>query len=195
MNNLFEDIFCYLPSYLNLFKKQALFEDITHFCHTLVTKGFYTAPCTDSLLQGDILDKIPIYNSHGKSHLAKAILLSNSCDMNTENLRINDKNVCYAPVISLEKYLLKLKENFEDHRIHQFEIDVKKQNISNVLFIPSIGNLPDSIILFDRMINIERGCINNDRIVSMSNYGFYFLLVKLSIHFMRLHEDIDRDDT
>jgi len=193
MNNLFEDISCYLPSYLNYFKKQDLLEEIRHFCSTLETRGFYTDYPSDSLLQGDILDNILIYNAQGKSQSAKAFMLSNSCDMNKENLRLSGKNVCYSPVISLEKYLLKLRDKFGEQRILQFENDIKKQKFTNVLYIPSDDTLPDSIILFDRIINIDRSSITDERIVSLSNYGFYFLLVKLSIHFMRLHEDFDRD--
>jgi len=113
--------------------------------------------------------------------------------MNKENLRLSGKNVCYSPVISLEKYLLKLRDKFGEQRILQFENDIKKQKFTNVLYIPSDDTLPDSIILFDRIINIDRSSITDERIVSLSNYGFYFLLVKLSIHFMRLHEDFDRD--
>ena len=77
--------------------------------------------------------------------------------------------------------------------------DIRKQRITNVFFLPGINSiLDDSIIQFDRICScsndsISRADLKNKRIFTLSNYGFYLFLFKLSLHFTRIQEKVQRN--
>lgn len=105
----------------------------------------------------------------------------------------------YAPILNLDKYINALKSNgISDDRIQNHVKEIKNQSISQILYLPtSILYGYDSIVMFDRAISIplSKENINNlvrSRLFTLSNYGFYLLLLKLSYHFTRIQEKVDR---
>ena len=55
----------------------------------------------------------------------------------------------------------------------------------------------DAIVLLDRLNNcpaeiIRKEMIEKQRLFTLSNYGFYLFLIKISIHFTRIREGVDR---
>ena len=76
--------------------------------------------------------------------------------------------------------------------------DVKAQKVSSMFFLPeSEGIHEDSIALLDRVNHcapsvIEPEDIDRRRLFSLSDYGFYLFIFKLSIHFTRIREGVPR---
>ncbi len=63
---------------------------------------------------------------------------------------------------------------------------------------PQKPNLEESLVFLDRIWNldnnyIDRSSLNKSRLFTLSNTGFYIFLTKLSIHFSRIRERVDRD--
>ncbi len=67
-----------------------------------------------------------------------------------------------------------------------------------MLYLPIGGSLGYEAVVFLDRINhcsnksISRENISESRLFMLSNYGFYLFLVKLSIHFNRIQENVDR---
>jgi hypothetical protein len=153
------------------------------------------------IYQGDALEGLLIINLPD-SHIgkAKAMVLSNTCDIDINNIRIYSSSICYAPLFNLQKYINKLKARkaAPAEKISQFVQSLKRQRISQVFYLPGGGKLDsDSFIFFDKINScdnstIERQALNKIRLFSLSNYGLYLFLFKLSIHFSRIREGIYR---
>lgn len=127
------------------------------------------------------------------------ILLSNTCDMDIENKRLNPCRIMYAPILNLDKYISTLEKNGVSlERINNHVTDIKNQTISQILYLPTaIIYGHDSIVMFDRTISMPISADNikkmiGSRFFTLSNYGFYLLLLKLSYHFTRVQEKVDR---
>ena len=127
-----------------------------------------------------------------------AILLSNTCDMSTDNKRMNPCRIMYAPILNFEKYAQRLLKFFPEHRVKNHLKDVKAQLISQILYLPKGGKIDyDGIVFFDRAISIPlteetvRAMCGN-KLFTLSNFGLYLLLFKMSVHFTRIQERIDR---
>ena len=72
---------------------------------------------------------------------------------------------------------------------------VKQMRASFLVMGPMIANLDEAVVFFDYTNSFDIHFINRDslkekRLVSLSNYGFYILLIKLSIHFTRVQEKV-----
>ena len=133
------------------------------------------------LAQGDIVETLPFirYDQDGNRQLykTKGILISNTCDAE------NDDTVVFAPLlplesIKLEKTNLLKNQNFRllylpDQRLKDYIVDLSLLNgYSKKLITDSIGN----------------GKMN--KISSLSQFGYYMFLCKLTIHLMR-PEDLE----
>ncbi|NJW54857.1 hypothetical protein, partial [Salinimicrobium oceani] len=131
---------------------------------------------------------------------AKSIILSNTCDIDPANKRNFPSRIVYAPIIELDKYrktiLSNSKKNPQQIESH---IDAsKKQEITQVFYVPSLGDkLKDSIVFLDRVCNlpneaVEREKVTERRVFTLSDYGSYLFLLKLSIHFTRIQDQVER---
>jgi hypothetical protein len=75
---------------------------------------------------------------------------------------------------------------------------IRRQEITQIVYLPKNGNLTeDSIVFLDRLNNypadlFDVGQIKARKLFSLSNYGLYMFLIKLSIHFTRIQERVDR---
>jgi len=197
-----EEIKLYLPKYLSIESEQNLFESIKDFPENLDSR-IYSAMHLDeeTIFQGDGLEGLLLINlPNSRIDKAKAMILSNTCDIDINNIRIFSSSICYCPIFNLEKYINKLieKKIASLERITHFINSVRKQMISQIFFLPKGGKLDsDSFIFFDKINSCENKIINrhdlkSTRLFSLSNYGFYLFLFKLSIHFSRIREGIDR---
>ena len=204
--NFIDDIALYLPQYLSSKDKDALRKELKDFPTDGTKDTIYTAALNTAeyLLQGDGINEM-LYLYFPKTDIKNvpAILLSNTCDMSLENLRINGCRILYAPLINFEKYANMLRATYKEakdqKRIDNHLKDIKDQVITQALYLPKGGSLQyDAIVFFDRAISIplDKDTVNQlctKRIFSFSNFGFYLFLLKISIHFTRIQEKIDRD--
>jgi len=75
---------------------------------------------------------------------------------------------------------------------------MRKQLISSLSYLPKGSKLPDECVaLLDHVNSCDVSVLTQENVVekrlfSLSNYGFYLFLYKLSIHFTRVREAIDR---
>lgn len=200
--NLDEDIKRYLPQYLSDTDLGQLKEELAKFTEYGTKDTIYTIALNGAnyFLQGDGIRKMPYLNFPNTDvHPIDAILLSNTCDMSTENKRLNNCRIMYAPIIRYGKYVAMLKKSSipESRLINHLE-DIKAQRVSQILYLPKGGKMDyEGIVFFDRAISlplkeefVESKCA--DKLFTLSNFGLYLFLLKLSIHFTRIQERINR---
>jgi len=197
-----EEIKLYLPKYLSTVSEQNLFDNLKDFPENIDTRMYSTLLLDDQIIyQGDGLEGLLIINlPDSRIGKEKAMVLSNTCDIDINNVRFFSSSICYAPIFNLQKYINKLKARkaASAENISQFVQSLKKQRISQIFYLPGGGKLDsDSFIFFDKINScdnsvIERKELSTKRLFSLSNYGLYLFLFKLSIHFSRIREGIDR---
>lgn len=111
-----ENIKLYLPQYLSEDKLTSLKKELKNFGNRYDSGKYFTTflKSDSNLFQGDCV-KAQVWNLPDiESREENVILLSNTCDMDISNLRLNQCRVMYAPIFNLEKYHQKLIEkNFE----------------------------------------------------------------------------------
>ena len=201
----FEVIKQYLPQYLSAESQDVLFKDLKKFPDNIDQK-FYSHVILEleSYHQGDGVSELLVID-FPNTHTGKlpSIILSNSCDINPLNTRVFPSRVVYAPIFQLEKYKQALVKdhvetgNYSIEAIENHIVNVKKQLNSQILFLPQGQGLDnDSLVFLDRINNCPISQLsqenNTTKLFSLSNYGFYIFLIKLSIHFTRVQEGVDR---
>ena len=199
--DLGDDIRLYLPQYLSEDKLETLKRQLKAFGEGHDTGEYFTEKLKQEacLFQGDGVSALMCNLPDTNLRHAPVMLLSNTCDMDMRNVRLNPCRLMYAPILNLEKYVAVLgKRGFSQARIDNHVADIKAQIVSQILYLPTAilwGH--DSIVLFDRAISLPLTKENLDECIrtrsfSLSNYGFYLLLLKLSYHFTRIQEKVDR---
>lgn len=150
-------------------------------------------------LQGDCWAGVPVYNFEtGERKPVKAVLLSNSCDVTAENERATPVNLCFAALISLTKYQESLlAAGFPADRVDNHLADVRAQKVSSLFYFPpSQFDDRELIAVMDLIHTVPASYFANrtdfHRIFSLSDVGFWLFVFKLSFHFCRLHEKVNR---
>lgn len=198
----FDEVKIYLPKFLSEESDRVLFNGLKDFPEN-IDERLYTTYLNDTriIYQGDGLNNLLVVNlPKPEVKPAPSIILSNTCDIDLQNERNFPSQIVYAPIFSLDKYKLillknskKSKEQIVDH-INA----IKRQEITQIFFLPKFdGKLEESIVFFDRVNNmpntlIERDKITTNRIFTLSDYGAYLFLLKLSIHFTRVQDKVER---
>jgi hypothetical protein len=197
--NLREDISIYLPKYLSEESQDKLFQELKNFPHNDSNK-FYSALEDNFVFQGDAIKDIPFLTlPEPKIEKTLVLILSNTCDVEQGNIRLFPAFVNYCPLIKLSKYINLLeKKNVLKSKIESHLQDIKSQRITQIMFFPKGKDLDDDYIAFFERVNhikndfIKRETLEQTRLFSLSNFGFYLLLIKLSIHYTRIREGVDR---
>lgn len=191
-----EDIKRYLPQFLSGPSQDELFSCLVGFPYN-IDQRFYSDVVLQEMeiVQGDGIDQALIIKWETKELFpVPAIVLSNSCDIDLSNKRDQFPFICYCPIISLQKYVDKLRSIGKD--VTSLLVDIKAQRVTSIFYLPKGQNLvEDKIILLDKIYSCphnEKTRLESKKIFSLSNYGFYMLLLKISIHFTRIRDGIDR---
>lgn len=131
----------------------------------------------DYLTQGDIISDLPFvrYSKTGEKGIlvTEGILLSNSCDAE------RDPSLVFAPLIELRNFTnaqqeqIKKNESFRLFYLPDADVDNK------VIDFSMVNSLPRSMIIQ----GLEKEHIKKTN--SLNRYGYYLLLIKLTVHFMR----------
>ena len=144
------------------------------------------------------------YNIDGRMYTSmleknvSCLILSNTCDMDLSNSRMFPASIMYAPIINLTTYISVLqKQGVNSSKIENHISDLKQQKITQIIFLPANSQMEDSIVFLDKIYHVDNRFINRDtledqRLFSLSDYGFYMLIFKLSIHFSRIQEKVNR---
>lgn len=184
-----------IPHYLSNKDKDKLFSELAGFPEN---QNMFCGPLEDGLLQGDVCDGLEVINFHnGHRSTVRAIVLSNSCDIDLSNRGTENRKIMFCPVITLRRFADYLVEiGATQQQIDGTLFSLRKQLSTNNFFIPrKEGIIEDSIVMFDDIYSqpmqtvIERPPA---RRLSLNQYGYYIFLVKLSIHFLRVQEGVIR---
>jgi hypothetical protein len=191
----------YLPQYLNAESGKVLFDALQQFPDNIDSR-LYETQLSDKfyVFQGDGLTRLPfIFFPDRTIHEGPAMILSNTCDNISRDNRYSPIHLIYAPIIKLSKFVELLRENgIEQDKIDNHISTIKKQYVTQIFYLPAGGGISEeSLVFFDKINNcenmIEQEHIRDLRIFSLSNYGFYLLLLKISVHFTRIQEKVDRN--
>lgn len=201
-----EEVEKYLPQYLSGPATASLFSELKQFPEN-IDKRIYTDKLKNdpSIYQGDGLrDLLYVNLPELKANPILGMIFSNTCDVSEENKRLFDSRLAFAPIFNLEKYKNALIKKYVDPGKKQLTSivshidDIKKQNISHIFYLPKCGSLEDdSFVFLDRINNLpasyfDANKIKDNRAFSLSDYGFYIFLFKLSVHFTRVRENVQR---
>jgi len=200
MHAIFDDIKLYLPKYLSHEKQSALFDNLASFPENL-DKRFYSSQLKflQEIFQGDGFSGVLFPNYEKKQfHELKALLISNTCDSSLSNTRLYKPYVSFTPIFSLKKYENVLLSKHDKSKVFSHIEAIKKQKVTPFFFLPGFSLLAEECFArLDCMFSLELSekLVENllaNRLFSLSNYGFYMLLLKLSIHLTRVQESLDR---
>jgi len=192
-----DDIKNFFPEYLTDSKKTELADALERFNSS--TSPLYTTQNAADLLQGDVWSGLEIidFESADRKWL-HGIVLSNSCDVDDENRRHIPPSIVVAPIIKL----LNLKKLLLDSGIDKAVVESKvtameKQQITNIFYLPTAFCLNEPhIVLLDQVHSIPLSKFkekkDKKKLFSLNLLGFYIFIFKLSMHFCRLHENVDR---
>lgn len=197
-----EDIKIYLPKFLSTLSEKELFESLSQFPDN-IDQRFYTNYLEDDpvIFQGDGLNDMLVINlPDNKIKPAPSIVLSNTCDIDPSNQRFFPSQVIYSPIFNLKKYELTLiaKSNKSAQQINAHLKAIREQSITQIFYLPELNDIiEESIVFLDRIINcpnesLNRVNIKSKRLFTLSDYGAYVFVLKLSIHFTRIKDQIER---
>jgi hypothetical protein len=186
----------FVPKYLPEADKEALVDQLRDF----ENRNYYTTKFPSDLLQGDGWFGFDVLNfSDGRKDQIKGIMLSNSCDADSQNDRDLPARIIFAPLVAVSRYvdLLRKADVDADQIGHKIEA-IRKQRITSLFFLPKGGSLDeDHIALLDDLHNVPlsvfRAKKERAKIFTLSQMGAYLLILKISMHFCRFSEDIVRD--
>jgi hypothetical protein len=200
-----DDFKLYLPKFLSSESDKELFDSIKDFPNNIDSR-IYTNYLSDSefIYQGDgICDMLFVNLPDPKIKTVPSMVLSNTCDIDLNNVRNFPSQVVYAPIINLGKYqdALYQNSNKKKEQIDSHIQSIKKQEITQIFYLPGVdGKIDESIVFFDRVCNypnklISRENLKDRRLFTLSDYGAYLFLLKLSIHFTRIQDKVERKST
>jgi hypothetical protein len=165
---------------------------------------FYQISSPDYFLQGDLIFELrfPSWDSEKRDFQKvyfDSIILSNSCDIDEANqaARTLPKQVMIAKLFSLADF----KEGLTFYGIENGDVIVqrlKNQEYSNLMYFPPINNreyiafFDESSSISNEELNALRIDIEKNRIACLDWFGYYLFMFKLSYHFCRLPEEVDR---
>ncbi|MYB00759.1 hypothetical protein F4X90_13945 [Candidatus Poribacteria bacterium] len=188
-----------IPFYLTAKPEQ---KELLHNLESLIrgtNKGYYISAARDvsddAVLQGDGRNGLQLYSfEDGKKHEVRGIVLSNTCDISTDNERVWVPRIIFAPIVKLSA----IEARFKVHQLAEDAIksrikSIKNQSVTNIFYLPSGARLDeDHVVLLDDLHSMPAGKLSGEKLFTLSMAGFYLFSFKLSIHFCRLQENIDR---
>ena len=196
-----EELKKYLPKYLSEENYRNLLSELKSFPDNIDVRMYTSFLNNDILYQGDGIDNMPIIDLAKGSKdikLVPALILSNTCDMDLSNTRMFPSSIMYAPIIKLSNYQSILNLHCSDtEKVNNHIFNLKQQKITQIMYLPATGKMEESLVFLDRVYSIDNKYINRSnlkdiRFFSFSDYGFYLFVFKLSVHFSRIQEKVNR---
>lgn len=191
-----EDLSKQIPYYLTQKAGEGLLRELENYSGK--TQLFLSREI-DGVLQGDGWRGFRVIDfSVGTVRSVRGIVLSNSCDIDPNNARGIPAKIIFAPLMKLSK----LESVFLSGGVSAGSIKskmdaIRAQKNTSFFYLPSQHPLDDEYVVWLNdvhsmpMIEFAESA-DRDRIFTLNMTGFYLFLFKLSIHFCRFHEDLDR---
>jgi hypothetical protein len=189
------EIELYLPKYLSPEKEDDLFRELNNFPYNIDSRLYIRSLLvSDTLFQGDGIHGLEFCSLPNTTISAiDCMILSNTCDIDPSNARFFPPAICYAPIISIERYKhLLQEEGIDEMRIMGHVESIKRQKLTGMFFLPKGARLEtDCVVFLDKICHyasdlLDRQTIPTRKLFVLSDYGFYLFLLKLSIHFTRM---------
>ena len=197
-----DEIKLYLPKFLSPTSERQLFEELERFPGN-IDQRFYTHRLWEeqTIFQGDgIKDLLVVNLPSPEIRPTPSMILSNTCDISVENERPFPSALCYAPIFNLHKY----REGLLKRGIHNPQsIDnhlqaIRRQRVTQIFYLPKGDRLEqESLVFLDRICScrndsVSRSDLTEKRLFTLSNFGLWVFLLKLSIHLTRFNNKADR---
>jgi hypothetical protein len=186
----------HIPYYLTSEQRVGLLKALNEFPHN---KNYYFRGYENEVLQGDGWKELQIISfKTGQKKSIRGIVLSNSCDVSSENKHDIPVNITFSPIIPLNGYRKLLEQSGIDPEMIEQKISaITEQKVNNLFFLPAGSNLEqDYIALFGDIHSMPANDFgeeqNKIKLFTLSQFGFYLFIFKLSIHFCRFHENLVR---
>ncbi len=202
-----------LPSYLTNTAKGRIKEALEQFfddTEQINYADFYTLEEHNFLMQSDVVHSVvgidwDVNERTYTSGFIAALLISNSCDVTIENNRtVNSKEALFAPITLVESYLTLARENgASEEQLNTFRNTLQRQEYTNLFYLPpNPVNQKDYIVRLDKIHWVPQteltgiiSDLDNERFISLSDWGYYLYLTKLSLHTCRVPEELERKTT
>jgi len=197
-----KDIEIFLPKYLSPESNKKLWDGLKQFPDHYEKDFYWNNSNIKEILQGDGFSDGYIINLPNTTvKVGNTIIISNSCDIDFNNSRFYETQIILSPIINLEKYINKLNLRFPGQvdRISEHIQNIRNQKISTIFYLPkSHGMSNEGFIFLDKLISLPNNVqIRNsyfmNQLFRLSNLGLYIFLFKLSVHFTRIQEKVDRN--
>lgn len=153
----------------------------------------------DQMLQGDGWRGFQLFVFEtAERRSVRGLLLSNSCDVDPANARDLPARLIFAPLIKLAALQAGLEGmGLAGDRLAQKIASIRTQKTTNVFFLPAGGPLEeDHVVRLDDVHSMPVAShvagLDREKLFTLSNTGFYMLVLKLSIHLCRLQENVNR---
>lgn len=153
------------------------------------------------ILQGDSWARFELFNHHDRQcRPVRGLVLSNSCDIAQDNARDLPTRVTFSPLVRLSNFEAVLRDKgVSPEAINAKLASIRQQGTSNIFYLPEGGKIDSEyIIRLDDIHSIPTELfLSSERelLFRLNMTGFYMLTFKLSIHFCRLQEQVDRGFT
>lgn len=186
----------HIPYYLTKPQKEGLVRALSDFGTRDV--NFYIDKYPDKTFQGDGWAGLEVISfENGERKRIKGIILSNTCDISQDNKRVMPLKVVFAPVVSISKYAACLRKSISSEEQITNKIQaIRDQKVTSMFYLPK-SKTEDSeyVALLDDLHSIpiqELEKTECKKIFTLSMFGFYLFLFKISVHFCRFHEEVAR---
>lgn len=185
-----------IPFYLTREQKDGLLAALRDFPRRIdyyLNDGY-----PSEVLQGDVWSSLDTFNFNDSSRKSvKGMILSNSCDVSLGNERTIPPKLVFAPIIRMDAYRRLLSQTMSDKSIDDKFRDIRAQEITSIFYLPQGGGLDaEHLVFMDDVHSVPSDYFQNKgeraKQATLSLYGFYLFLFKLSVHFCRFHEQVAR---
>lgn len=193
-----------LPYYLTAAPEQkALVIELTALINGAQTGYFISKlfdPHIDEMLQGDGWRGFQVFSfASGSRNFVRGIVLSNSCDVSPDNERTLPPKVAFVPIIKLSAIRARLEQRgLNPTQIESRILAIRSQSITSIFYLPAEGPLEvEYVALLDDLhsMPVDAHHLAAEKLFTLSMAGFYLFVFKLSVHFCRLQENVDRRPT
>lgn len=197
-----DEIRLYLPKYISPEATDSLLQDLNQFPENINSRLYsQSSQQREQILQGDGLRNLPVISLPNNTiREIPVMIISNSCDNNPENVRMYSSRICYCPLIKLRTFQENLLNRGASRQaVEDMVRDIKNQNLAQVFYLPGGASLEEEYILFfNTIVSCDTNFIfrerkNEQKLFSLSDYGIYLFIFKLSIFLTRLNEGISRN--
>lgn len=190
-----ETIQDHIPYYLTIPQREGLIKALSEFPDNF---NYYMDGRDNDLLQGDGWSGFQLFKfPSGECANVFGVVLSNSCDVSSENKRALPVSIVFAPVLRLEDYRALLERAGVSVQAIRAKIEsIRLQRVTEIFYLPAKGEEGECIVLFSDLHSMPYSAFESleekGKRFTLSMCGFYLFLLKLSIHFCRFHENVER---